>query len=106
MDKKTLGHTKASEEMVNIIGDDKRLSKKISSLMNDFNRGVKEIRKIEDREIRIRLFHMWTESFIINSHSFRSDVSNFLQNMIKAKHREYLPLVNREKKWKINHTTK
>lgn len=104
MDKNTFGNSEAADILVRILNErkDASLQSKVSSFLRDFHIGFNELKKIENRTVRIWFYNLWKEKFEKDADRFDEEISKFVKNIIVGRCRLYYKLISRPQNYGKN----
>lgn len=107
MDNFTFSNTKAGQilvEEIDKIADNGKTRSVISSILDKYFKGLKDIQDIKDEKTRRFVCQLWRDNYIQKIESrldFPDKIKSFAKNVIKTKLKEYLHIPNEETKTAI-----
>ena len=94
MDFFTFGKTQAAIELSTMLSpeENKHLAEKVSRFLDNYNKGIIELKKIETDSIRRRLFLIWREDCFSNlkKMDLPKEIKSFTRCVAVMKYREEL----------------
>lgn len=96
MDKTTFGNFQAAIDLVDIVQKHPLISRKVSSLINDYTTGLKQIRSVPDRQYKVELALMWRNKYLGEINFDADEINSFVKNVIVTYYRKFLEYPNIE----------
>lgn len=84
------GATKAGLVLANILANDPKIRRKVSTLYFEYKRGLRAVEDLEPDFIRRRLYRLWLDDHLLKTRAFPDKVGSYLANVLRAAYREQL----------------